>query len=141
MVNKFLIRLVGTLTCVAAVATAWDAEAGHRRHHRRSCCCYTEPCCVSTCRPVCDPCCEPVCAPVCSTNCCPTYTVRSCDPCCAPRYVSSCNACGLIACDCGVVTRTIVSCDACLAGTIVSEETVVATAAKQPSVKLASAKK
>lgn len=139
MVNKILIRFVGTLTCLAAVATAWDAEAA--RCHRRRACCYTEPCCVSTCRPVCDPCCAPACAPVCSTNCCPTYTVRSCDPCCAPRYVSNCNACGLIACECGVVTRTIVSCDACLAGTTIREETLVAATAKQPSVKLASAKK
>lgn len=139
MVNKILIRFVGTLTCLAAVAAGWDAEAA--RCHRRRSCCYTEPCCVSTCRPVCDPCCAPACAPVCSTNCCPTYTVRSCDPCCAPRYVSSCNGCGLIACECGVVTRTIVSCDACLAGTIESGETVVASATKQPSVKLASAKK
>jgi hypothetical protein len=55
--------------------------------------------------------------------------------------VSSCNACGLIACDCGVVTRTIVSCDACLAGTIVSEEAVVASETKQSSVKIASVKK
>ena len=140
MVNKILIRLVGTLTCVAAVATGWDAEAA-RWHHRRSCCCYTEPCCVSTCRPVCDPCCAPACAPVCSTNCCPTYTVRSCDPCCAPRYVRSCDACGLIGCECGVVTRTIVSCDACLAGTTIREEAVVASTAKQPTAKLASAKK
>jgi hypothetical protein len=140
MVKKILIRLVGTLACVAAVATAWDAEAGHRRHHRRSCC-YAEPCCVSTCRPVCDPCCAPACAPVCSTNCCPTYVVRSYDPCCAPRYVSSCNACGLIACDCAVVTRTIVSCDACLAGTTVREEAVVASETKQSSVKIASVKK
>ena len=135
--KKTLLRcFVGTLTCVAVVASGWDAEAGHRRRCRRACCCPT-----TCCTPVCDPCCEPVCAPVCSTSCCPTYTVRSCDPCCAPRYVSSCNACGLIACECGVVTRTIVSCDACLAGTTVREEAVVATTSKQPSAKLASAKK
>jgi hypothetical protein len=77
MANKILIRLIGTLTCFAAVATAWDAEAARcHRHHRR--CCYTAPCCAPVCAPVCDPCCAPVCATVCAPVC---------DPCCSTTVV------------------------------------------------------
>lgn len=75
MIGKFWIRAVGVLACVAVVASAWDAEAGWRRHHRRAACC--EPVC---CEPVYEPvCCEPVrevvresvcCEPVRETVCC-----------------------------------------------------------------------
>lgn len=60
-------RMVGALVCVAAVATAWDAEAGPR--HRRRCC--ADPCCEPVCcQPACAPaCCETACAP----SCCGTY--------------------------------------------------------------------
>ena len=70
MAGKIFLRLVGTLTCMAVVAVAWDAEARGHRHHRRSCC---EPAC---CVPVCDPCvtapscCEPVCTTACAPACC-----------------------------------------------------------------------
>lgn len=73
MIGTYLIRGVGVLTCVAVVASGWDAEAGWRRHHHRraaSCC---EPVC---CEPVC---CEPV-----------VYEPVCCEPvrevvCCAPQ--------------------------------------------------------
>ncbi len=78
MSGKYLIRGVGVLTCVALVASGWDAEAGWRRHHHRraaSCC---EPVC---CEPVVyEPvCCEPV-----------AYEPACCEPvrevvCCAPQ--------------------------------------------------------
>jgi hypothetical protein len=79
MSGKFLIRSIGVITCMAVVASGWDAEAGWRRHHRRAACC--EPVC---CEPVCcEPvvyesvCCEPVrqtvcCEPVRETVCCGT---------------------------------------------------------------------
>jgi hypothetical protein len=73
MIGKtFMIRFVGTLTCVAAVAAGWDAEAACRRHHRRAACCYE----VSCCEPA--PCCAPVCETACPTSCCTTA--------CAPAY-------------------------------------------------------
>ena len=49
MIGTYLIRGVGVLTCVAVVASGWDAEAGWRRHHHRRA--------ASCCEPVC---CEPV---------------------------------------------------------------------------------
>ena len=64
MAGKIFIRLVGTLTCIAAIATAWDAEAGWRRRHCHDCC-YT-PCCVSSCY---TPCCENRCTVSCDTCC------------------------------------------------------------------------
>ena len=51
--QKLLIRVVGTLTCVAACAAGWDAEAA-RWHHRRACCSYETACC--------DPCCTRTCS-------------------------------------------------------------------------------
>lgn len=63
--QKLLIRLVGTLTCVAAVTTGWDAEAA-RCHRRRATCC-PEACCPVT---VCETSC---CAPACATSCLPAY--------------------------------------------------------------------
>jgi len=84
MIGKNFIRLVGVLTCVAVVATGWDAEAGHRRHHRRSsCCCYT-PVYETVCEPVCAPACESACQPACVTAynpCCEVVTA-----CCRPTW-------------------------------------------------------
>lgn len=75
MAGKIFLRLVGTLTCMAVVAIASNAEAGHR-HHRRACCapvccdpCYTAPSC-------CAPVCETACAPVCVSNCAPSCCYR-----------------------------------------------------------------
>lgn len=73
--QKLMIRLVGTLTCVAAVAAGWDAEAA--RCHRRRACCY-DTCCYDACAtPTC-------CTPACTTSCAPAservcWTYR--DPC------------------------------------------------------------
>jgi hypothetical protein len=85
MTGKFLIRLVGVATCMAVVASGWDAEAGWRRNYRRSACCYEPVCCEPVCcEPVCcervvyeRPCCETVyrtacCEPVRETVCCDT---------------------------------------------------------------------
>lgn len=71
MTSKYLIRAVGVLTCVAVVATGWDAEAGwgRHRHHRAASCC--EPVVYET--VVYEPaCCQPVacCEPVRETVCC-----------------------------------------------------------------------
>ena len=89
MTGKFLIRSVGVLTCMAIVATGWDAEAGWRRHHhRRAACC--EPVC---CEPVYEPvCCEPVYQPVCcepvrETVCCETVIVAPAPTCCTSSVV------------------------------------------------------
>jgi len=89
MTGKFLIRSVGVLTCMAIVATGWDAEAGWRRHHhRRAACC--EPVC---CEPVYEPvCCEPVYQPVCcepvrETVCCETVIVAPAPTCCTNSVV------------------------------------------------------
>jgi hypothetical protein len=87
--KKTLLRcFVGTLTCVAVVASGWDAEAGHRRRCRRACCCPTtccvpvcDPCCTTTCAPVCDPCCTTSC----SNGACTTTCVNGCcyNSCCS----------------------------------------------------------
>jgi hypothetical protein len=89
MTSKYLIRSVGVLTCMAVVATGWDAEAGWRRHHhRRAACC--EPVC---CEPVYEPvCCEPVretacCEPVRETVCCETVIVVPATTCCTNSIV------------------------------------------------------
>jgi hypothetical protein len=73
--KNFLVRAVGALACVAAVATGWDAEAGWRRHHRRRACCEPVECCVPVCPPVCERICEPVCMPACE---------QACEPVCEP---------------------------------------------------------
>lgn len=119
MANKILIRLIGTLTCVAAVATAWDAEAARcHRHHRR--CCYTAPCCA----PVCDPCCAPVCATVCAP---------ACDSCCAPAC-STCRVNG--SCCYTTVVRREVIVPSCCQASIATEGVVIAEQTKQSAVKL-----
>lgn len=93
MTGTYLIRSVGVLTCMAVMATGWDAEAGWRRHHRRAACC--EPVC---CEPVCcEPvretvCCEPVretvcCEPVRETVCCGTVIVAPVSTCCTNSVV------------------------------------------------------
>lgn len=133
MAGKIFIRLVGTLTCIAAIATAWDAEAGWRHRHCRSCC-YT-PCCVTTC----NPCCE--------TSCC----TASCDP-CARTYASCCyrpSCCGYT-----VVQEVVVPATCCNGGiastskgsttgqpVLATEKaattSVIATAASSPATKAA----
>ena len=63
MTGKFLIRSIGVLTCLAVVASGWDAEAGWRRHrHHREACCYEPVCCEPVRETVC---CEPVYRPAC----------------------------------------------------------------------------
>jgi len=123
MANKILIRLIGTLTCVAAMATGWDAEAGRWHHHHRRCC-YTAPCCA----PVCDPCCAPACATVCAP---------ACDSCCAP----ACSTCGLNGyCGCATIVRREVILPACCQAGIVTEGVVVATKTKESTAKLTAQK-
>lgn len=80
MTGTFLIRSIGVLTCMAVVATGWDAEAGWRRHHhRRAACC--EPVC-------CEPAYEPVCCePVRETVCCETVIVVPASSCCSSSIV------------------------------------------------------
>ena len=92
MSGTYLIRSVGMLSCLAVMASGWDAEAGWR--HRRSSCC--EPVC---CEPVCcepvyyEPvCCEPVrkttcCEPVRETTCCGTVVVTPVRSCCSDSFV------------------------------------------------------
>jgi hypothetical protein len=91
MTGKFLIRSVGVLTCMAIVATGWDAEAGWRRHHHRRAACCAPVCCEPVCcEPVCcEPvCCEPVCCePVRETVCCETVIVAPAPICCTNRVV------------------------------------------------------
>jgi hypothetical protein len=89
MSGTYLIRAVGVLTCLAVVATGWDAEAGWRHRHRRAACC--EPVC---CEPVCcEPvCCEPVretvcCEPIRETVCCQTVIVAPASTCCTSYVV------------------------------------------------------
>ena len=72
MKSKYLIRSVGVLTCLAVVATGWNAEAGWRRHQNRRAACCQPVCCEPAYEPVC---CEPVrltacCEPVRETACC-----------------------------------------------------------------------
>jgi hypothetical protein len=105
MTGKFLIRSVGVLTCMAIVATGWDAEAGWRRHHHRRAACCEPVCCEPVCcepvccEPVCcepvrcEPiCCEPVSQPVCcepvrETVCCETVIMAPAPICCTNRVV------------------------------------------------------
>jgi hypothetical protein len=120
MAGKIFARLVGTLACVAAFATAWDAEAGWRHRHCGHCC-YT-PCCVSTCY----------------TPCCENRCTVSCDSCC---YRPAC--CGY------AVVEEVVLPTSCCNGGIVSTskeskggqaeqaKSVVATAVSAPATKAA----
>lgn len=102
--QKLLIRLVGTLTCVAAVAAGWDAEAA-RCHHRRASCCYETPCCDPCSTPVYTASCAPTCERVCvsyrdpCTNCC-TRT-------CSYRVVEECAIAVTPACCSGVVIASV----------------------------------
>ena len=90
MTGKFLIRSIGVLTCLAVVASGWDAEAGWRRHrHHREACCYEPVCCEPVRETVC---CEPVretvcCEPVRETVCCETVIVVPASPCCTSSIV------------------------------------------------------
>lgn len=101
MTGKFLIRLIGVVTCMAVIVSGWDAEAGWRRHHRRACC---EPVC---CEPVC---CEPVCCErvVYETSCCEPVRQTAC---CEPVRETVC---------CGTVRETvIVPASTCCGGQVV----------------------
>ncbi len=101
MTSKYLIRSIGVLTCLALVATGWDAEAGWRRHHHRKAACCEPVCCEPVCcEPVCcEPvyqpvCCEPVYQPVCcepvrETVCCETVIVAPVRTCCSSSIVVS----------------------------------------------------
>ena len=99
MIGKFLIRSIGVATCMAVVASGWDAEAGWRRHHCRTSCCYETVCCEPVCceRVVYEPaCCETVrtacCRPACETVCCGTVRETVIVPagsCCDGRIVAT----------------------------------------------------
>lgn len=92
MSGMYLIRSsVGFMTCLAVVATGWNAEAGWR--HRRSACCepvccepvyyepvYYEPVCCGTARKT--TCCEPVR----ETRCCETVVVTPVQRCCGDSF-------------------------------------------------------
>lgn len=79
MIGTFWARMVGALTCMAAVAVGFDAEAARWHRHCRTTTCCEPVCCEPVC---CEPviretvCCEPVCQPACVTsvtsrpNCC-----------------------------------------------------------------------
>lgn len=101
IVQKLFVLLVGTLTCIAAVAAGWDAEAA--RWHRRACC-YETVCCDPCATPVCTTACAPACERVCvtyrdpCTNCCTStcsyrvvneYWVAATPSCCEPVIVAS----------------------------------------------------
>ena len=132
--QKLMIRLVGTLTCVAAVAAGWDAEAA-RWHHRRACC-YETACCDPCSTPVC----APACAPVCTTSCAP-----ACERVCV-TYRDPCTNCCTRTCSYQVVDRCCVAAaPACCEGVIVAAndrpaETQVA-ATTRSAVKAVAAKR
>ena len=116
MAPKILVRLVGALTCMAAVVTGFDAEAGWR--HRRCCassCCYT-PCYSS-------------CYTPCSTSC--YDTCSSCSTCYTWR-----DSCGYCRTSCGyttVVSAPVIVSDCCVATTTPAAVTQVATRAEAPA--------
>jgi hypothetical protein len=93
MTSKYLIRSVGMLSCMALVATGWDAEAGWRRHHHRKAACCEPVCCEPVYEAVREPvCCEPAPAPVCCEPvrepvCCETVIVAPARPCCSSSIV------------------------------------------------------
>ena len=136
--QKLMIRLVGTLTCVAAVAAGWDAEAA--RWHLRRACCYETACC--------EPCCPPVCAPVCTTSCapaCPTACAPSYEQVCV-TYRDPCTNCCTRTCSYRVVNECVIAATpACCEGVVVASvaqptETLVAEAPR-PAVKTVAAKR
>ena len=95
MTSKILVRLVGAVTCMAAIVAGWDAEAGYR--HRRHACC----------EPVC---CEPVCVTSCGSPC-----ETACETACAPRcirYYDSCSCCWRTTWSYTVVSRPAACCGA-----------------------------
>lgn len=97
MNGTYLIRSVGILSCLAVMASGWDAEAGWR--HRRSGCCEPVCCEPVCCEPVyCEPvryepvCCGTVrkttcCEPVRETSCCGTVVVTPVRSCCSDSFV------------------------------------------------------
>jgi len=95
MARKILVRLVGALTCMAAVVTGLDAEAGWR--HRRCC---APSCCYTSCA-----------APSCNT----CYDSCGCTTACTTWR----DACGYCHTSCGwtVVSTPVVTSSCCVAAT------------------------
>lgn len=94
MTSKILVRVIGGLTCVAAVVAGWDAEAGYR-HRRRACC---EPVC---CEPACVTSCAAPCETVCETACAPRLV----------RYYDSCSCCWRTTWSYSMVSRPAACCE------------------------------
>ena len=112
MAPKILVRLVGALTCMAAVVTGFDAEAGWR--NRR--CCY-DSCCYSSCYTPCYSSCASSCG--CASTC---YTYR--------------DACGYCRTSCGwtvVGTPVIAAGDCCVASTTGTPAAATQAAAPAPA--------
>ena len=132
--HKLFVRLVGAVTCVAAVAAGWDAEAA-RWHHRRACC-YETACC--------DPCYTPVCTTSCAAAC-PTVCAPACERVCV-TYRDPCTNCCTRTCSYQVVNECVISvAPACCEGVVVASanrptETAVAGTAR-PAVKTVAAKR
>lgn len=113
MSHAILVRLAGLLTCVAAIVSGLDAEAGWRSRGgccATSCCspCYSS-CYVSSCY-----------TPVCSS--CVSY-VDSCSSCCATSCSTGCYSSG-----CTVISTPVIISDCCASTT--TAKPVVQTAAK-----------
>ena len=128
MARKILVRLVGTLTCMAAVAHGLDAEARGWRSCRRACCYDT---CATACYTPCAPVCAPACAPACETSCV-SYS--------EPRCVAYRDACGICryhtvsvqrwACS----TPTVIESAACCVASTVEAATTIAASPATPAV-------
>ena len=109
MSHAILVRLAGVLTCVAAVVSGLDAEAGWRS---RGGCCATS-------------CCSP---------CYSSFYVSSCyTPVCSScvSYVSSCSSCCSTGCysnGCAVISTPVILSDCCASTT--TAKPAVQTAAK-----------
>ena len=115
MTGKVIMRLVGAMTCVAAFATTWDAEAG----------CHRRRCCAPECCPA------PACCPA------PVYTTSCCAPACAPacETVATYDCCGRLVwrqascCETIVASSIVVSPPCCgIASTSAASSAAVATA-------------
>lgn len=129
--QKLMIRLVGTLTCVAAVAAGWDAEAA--RCHRRRACCY-DTCCYDTC---------------CSTSCCPSACTTACAPSCERvcwTSIDPCTNCRVRTCGYRVIDSTccVASAATCCAEVVVASAAPTAAPvadASRPAAKAVSARR
>ncbi len=129
--QRLMIRLVGTLTCVAAVAAGWDAEAA--RCHRRRACCYNT-CCYDAC------CTTNACGSACTTSCAPAYE-RVCW-----NYRDPCTNCCVRTCGYSVVDSSccVASAPACCTGVIVAsteQPTATVVGTSRPSATAVSARR